>query len=143
MNGTTWQEQLTARLEEAKAERAKAESEAQYWITLTEYLERLLQLERDRHSVSIQSRNGVYTIDAEGLRKVSTRQALIRIAVSNNGLLVTKDAFTLLMRTGIFTDEKHARSTIFSTLGHSKKSFKKERPGIYRLTEYGRLKLNT
>ena len=143
MNGITWQEELTARLEQAKAERAKVEGQAQYWGKYTQALEQLIRLEREGRSISVPDSQGVYkyTIDAEELRKVSVRQALIRIAASNNGLLVTKDVTTILLQAEIFRDARHARTTIFSTLGQSKRSFVKERPGVYRLTEYGQQRL--
>lgn len=131
VNGATWEEEALARLRYAQGQRKNAEQEAAYWIQYTDALEKVLELERQRRALSV---NGEQSVDPEALRTKSVREALIDIAAGNKGLLVVGDAVGVLVKAAVFESRDQARNAIYSTLHNAKRSFHKERPGIYRLT---------
>jgi len=138
VNGATWEEEAIARLRYAQEQRRQAEHEAAYWIQYTDALEKVLELERQRRAVSV---NGEHAVDPETLRKKSVREALIEIAGQNNGLLICNSALDTLLRAGIFQDRDQGRNAIYSALNYAKADFRRERPGIYRLTDRAQAQL--
>lgn len=129
-NRASWEEETAAKLGHAKNERLRAEEDARYWAEYTGALEKVLELDRQRRSIKV---NGHHTLDPEEFKGKSVRECLMAIAARNNGLLVTADAPKTLVELGVYPSEKAARGTLYSTLGHSKKYFKKERRGLFRL----------
>jgi len=146
VNGATWEEEALARLRNARQEirnleeqRKQVDQEATHWVQYADALEKVLELEQQRRAVNV---NGEQAIDPESLRKKSVREALIEIASRNNGLLVVRDALGILLRAGALHDRDQARNAIYSALHYAKADFRKERPGIYRLTDRGQLQVS-
>lgn len=129
-NGTSREEENLALLSHAKEQLGRAEDEARYWAEYTDALEKVVEMERRQRGIKV---NGHHTLDPEDFKNKSVRECLIEIAARNNGLLVTADAAHILVEAGVYSSVKAARGTLYSTLGHSKKYFKKERRGLFRL----------
>jgi len=138
VNGATWEEETLARLRSAREQRRQAEQEAAYWIQYTDALEKVVELEHQRRALSV---NGEHSVDPETLRKKSIREALIEIAARNNGLLICSNALDILLQAGISQDRDQGRNAIYSALHSAKADFRKERPGVYRLTDHARAQL--
>ena len=137
MNGITWEEQTQARLDEARDKERRAreqqrgfEQVANHWAEYANTLAKVLELAREHGTIKL---SGQHQIDSESLRKKSVREALIDIAVANNGLLVCTTAAQVLVDANVFADREHARNSIYAALHSAKRYFKKERKGIYQL----------
>ena len=125
-----WEEETIARMKHAKEQQLKTEQEAAYWKELADALEKTVTLIQRQNG---QKANGYSTRDEGDIRQKSCREALHEIAKANDGLLVTTEAAKILIDAGMFQDGEQARNNIFTTLHHDKKSFRKEKPGHYRL----------
>ena len=134
MNGNNWEQETLSRLSYARQRKQEADKEAAYWEEYAHALEKALELDK---KLSKHSNNNPEAAPSM-FRDKSIKQCLILIAEGNGGKLVTKEAVKQLLAAGIFTDKDIARSNIFSTLHSSKRSFKKQNAGIYRLTDYGK-----
>jgi len=134
VNGITWQEETQARLTEARSRQKQAKTEVNRWEEYADALERVLGLDKERHSINP---NGHDTFDRENLRKQSTWKNLCDIMSSNNGLLVVVDAVTILVEAKVFADREHARNVIYSTLNSHKRDVQRMREGVYRLRKQG------
>ncbi len=124
-------EQLASWLDHARERRNKAEeslrqaqSEVAHWTEYAEHLEKLLALENKRHGTA---RGGI-SIDP----RAPVIAALIQIAQSHDGILVTKKAIKVLRSAGMFPNDKAVRDNIYSTLRHSG-DFRKETKGKWVL----------
>jgi len=139
VNGATWEEEALARLRNARQEirnleeqRKQVDQEATHWVQYADALEKVLEWEQQRRTVTV---DGEQAFDPEGLRKKSVREALIEIAGRNNGLLVVQDALSILLRVGAVQERDQGRNAIYSALNYAKADFRRERPGVYRLTD--------
>ena len=131
----TWEEETLARLRYAEEQRRLAEDASGYWTRYAEALETILELDRQRRLIDV---DGQFAVDPERLRATSVRKALMEIAVQKDGLLVMRDAIEILLQAGRFKDRTEARNTLYSTLSHAKRYFRKERPGLYCLAQGAR-----
>jgi hypothetical protein len=131
--GTTWEEDTKALLDRAKISKKRAEDEVVYWTNLTDSLEKVLELTKQRNIIRFDS----HIANAENLRQKSIRSSLIEMAKNNNGLLLASVAVHLLMKAKVYTDAKQARGTVYSVLNRDSnrkgEHFVKDRPGVYHL----------
>ena len=130
-----WQESTLNRLKLAKQHKKEVDEEAQYLAEYIDTLEKAIELDR---KATKSSDNGSHPAIREEFKDKSIKQCLILIASKNNNRLNTQLATQELINAGVFTDKDIARNNIFSTLHSSKKSFKKQKAGVYTLTDYGR-----
>lgn len=133
---TTWEEETSAILQEAKGkmnllahEKMRIDGEVSRLTVYIDALEKVLELTRQQRSVK---GDGQAAFDPEKFLKQSVKDSLIDIASKYDGLLVVNDAVTILVEAKVFADREHARNSIYSNINHYKKRFPKERPGIYR-----------
>lgn len=134
MNGNSWEQETLSRLAYARQQRKQADDEAAYWAEYTQILEKVLELDSKLSKHSATNSEAITSM----FRDKSIKQCLILIAARNGGKLITKEAVKELMDASIFADKDIARSNIFSTLHSSKRCFKKQTAGVYKLTEHGR-----
>lgn len=67
---------------------------------------------------------------------LTIREALVRIARENDGLLDVSVASNVLINSGMFSDVRSAGSSIYPTLARSGDIFKKVERGKYRLVDF-------
>lgn len=134
MNGNSWEQETLSRLAYARQRGQQADDEAAYWAEYTQILEKVLELDSKLSKHSATNSKAITNM----FRDKSIKQCLILIAERNGGKLITKKAVKELMDAGIFADKDIARSNVFATLHLSKRSFKKQKAGIYKLTEHGK-----
>jgi len=145
-NGTTREEEWVSLLREARGKQKQtqevikqSEIDAKYWGEYADTLERMIELERQKHGISM---NG-HQLNAERLRKQSTWNNLLDIISANNGILVAVDATGILVEAGVIDDREHARNLIYSTLHSHSKDVEKIREGVYRLRKRSNTKKST
>jgi len=132
VNGTTYEEQTLARLNEFRAKQKQAQfaaeqklKEAKYFGDYADTLEKILGLESQRNEFT--------QIGAEQVSKSSTWKTLESIMLANKGMLVVVDAVSFLVDMKVYTDREQARHAIYSTLHNHKKDAIRVERGIYRL----------
>lgn len=119
----TWEEETRARIERAKTERKKAQTNLEHWTSRLQVLEEALRLETIGLMPPEQRKD---------LASMSIISALVELAKGHGGFVVTKDAIGVLTKAGVFFTRGEANDTIHTTLRRSKQ-FRRERPGVYRL----------
>jgi hypothetical protein len=72
-------------------------------------------------------------ISAASLHGLSQRDALIRIAAANKGLLITRAAKSLMLRAGLIKNAKNASPIIFNIIAKSG-LFERIGPGEYQMS---------
>lgn len=134
MNGNNWEQETLARLAYARQRKKDADEEATYWAEYTRSLEKTLELDKKLSKHSNTNSEAIINM----FRDKSIKQCLILIASRNGGKLITKEAVKQLIDAHVYADKDIARSNIFSTLHSSKRCFKKQKRGVYKLTDYGK-----
>ena len=127
---TTWEEETNALLKQAKERLKLHQDEVVRWMGYVEALERVLEFNRQQRGIKA---GGQTMYDPQKLMSQSIKECLIEIAAKNAGLLVVNDAVDIMVEAKIFSGREKARNSIYSNIGHYKKHFIRERPGIYRL----------
>jgi len=136
---TEFEREVDILLSELEGERTKANRRAELAIIAAQEIERKVRSLRETVAI-YREHHGLAQPEIEideSLRQefegLSTKDALVRIAEENHGILEGSDATKILVKAGMFRDDKNASSAVYSTVKRHLGTFRKLARGKYQL----------
>jgi len=130
VNKLAWEEETIKRINDARNKQKYYEGEASHWREYADALSKALTMQKQpiKRTTDI-----AYSVNVDNIKNQSIRKSLFHIAKVNDGVLIVKDAVTILVDANMFTVREKARNSIYANIYNNKKYFEKTSPGIYRL----------
>ena len=130
INRFAWEEETKNRINEARNKQKYHEGEASHWREYADALSKALDMQKQPVN---RPTDIAYSVNVDNIKSQSIRETLTQIAKANDGVLIVKDAVTILVDAKMFMAREKARNSIYANIYNNRKYFEKDSPGIYRL----------